>query len=292
MGHRVDRPRIIWSHSEALHKRVQQLAGRRSYSYRAKWQLKNNGMLNSQWLSFISSLMFLNLFSSDRRVTATLYALRIQHRRVRLLKTERAAYYCCSTANCLQIELTQSHTQPGQPGYNNDSNRLQWRRKSHLHRYFLSLVIEASLQETKRIQSFQIAEDTKKSLQHTGQKGLLNTYWIYLTCWKADTSFVNMFNWAITTTAKMRMTSSDPKEEATWLLHEHQLLWGIMLITAFTLLLCGNMGLYFHWSNVGTDAGNDILDKEFRNDCWFGDVWFSVRKLWGSLMTVSWQSPS
>lgn len=74
-------------------------------------------MLNSQWLSLISSLMFLSLFSSDRHVTATLYALRIQDKRVRLLSTERAAHYCCSTANYLQIELTQSHTQPGQPGY-------------------------------------------------------------------------------------------------------------------------------------------------------------------------------
>lgn len=104
------------------------------------------------------------------------------------------------------------HNQPGPPGYDNDNSvysRLQWRRNSHLHGYFLCLVIEASLQETKGIQSFQIAEGTntraqKKNLllQNTGLKELLLTYSIYLGWWKADTGFVNNTPRTITVTAK------------------------------------------------------------------------------------------
>lgn len=70
MGYRVDSPSIVWSQSEALHKRVTQFEVRRGntdaekcyISYTTiKWLFKRNGMLKSQFLSFVWSKMFLNL---------------------------------------------------------------------------------------------------------------------------------------------------------------------------------------------------------------------------------------
>lgn len=62
-------------------------------------------------------------------------------------------------------------------------------RKSHLHGYFLSLVIEASLQETKGIQAFQISEG-KSNIPHN--KTQQNTCSIYGGWWESKMSFVNM----------------------------------------------------------------------------------------------------
>lgn len=51
---------------------------------------------------------------------------------------------------------------PGPPSYNNDNSVYSgpgWKRKSHLHGYFQSLVVEVCLHETKGIHSLQVAKE-------------------------------------------------------------------------------------------------------------------------------------
>ena len=144
----------------------------------AKWQPKNNGMLDSQLLSFVSSMMLLNHFSSDPYATAILYALSIQHRRVRAAEGWESCLLLVFDSKLLAELNWHNHTgSPDHPATVMTTacgTDRWWRRKSHLHGYFLCLVVEASLQEAKWIQSFQIAEG-KKLHHYKGKESLLNT---------------------------------------------------------------------------------------------------------------------